>query len=277
MNIQEIYYAYNLLRNEFPFQNYLDPFGEGICYVVSQVCGLMPQRGRLLDIGCGPLDKTALFAKMGFLCSACDDFGDQWHREGENFKRICDFASLQNITLYIQNTNDNSIPFPENSFDVVVILDVIEHLHESPRSILNIAGKALKVGGICVITMPNSVNFLKRIKVLLGKSNYPDIRGFYYSDGQWRGHVREYTLSEAMDIIRWNGYDIIKAQTYHGMLHKKVHSDVSRHLFRCLTTLVPTLRDSLLVIATKNEGWLPKKYSGKDFREAINPFIGDIM
>ena len=83
-----------------------------------------------------------------------------------------------------------------------MIVNVIEHLHQSPRDILNSAGAYLKPDGLLVVVMPNAVNLRKRISVALGRSNYTPARGFFENEGVWRGHVREYTFQETNQILQ---------------------------------------------------------------------------
>lgn len=269
MNSKEIENHYNEVRRTFPFQGYLDGEGEGTCFVGEQIAELKPARGKLLDIGSGPLDKTALFSRLGFECYACDDFLDPWHRRNSNLQNIKQLAQRYQIQLHIHENGDYTIPFPRNTFDVVCLLGVIEHLHQSPREILNVAGEMLAPGGMVVIVMPNSVNIRKRLHVLLGKTNYPNIKGFYHSDGQWRGHVREYTLSETAYILRETGFSVVKSVTFDSMIERRIKSRIIRGLYKMFTGIFPGFRDSLFVVGQKPQGWTPRQYAEADFRRAI--------
>lgn len=172
--------------------NALYPFPEIIketAYTI-EILALMlkrfaPDGGRLLDVGCGALDKTLVFQELGYDCCACDDFDDPWYRSRENLNPVLDLAKEVGIEVCVQGQG-GSLPWDKESFDVVTIINVIEHLHESPRDILNFAGKYLKTGGILLVAMPNSVNLRKRLSVLLGRSNYTPAKGFYENDGPWR-------------------------------------------------------------------------------------------
>ena len=265
----ELRRLYSEVRGAFPFEGYMDEEGEGEIFVASELSRLAPPGARLLDIGCGPLDKTALFSRMGFECYACDDFLDPWHRQQDTMKRIRDFAADNDIVLHVHEHGDYSIPFPAESFDVVCIFGVIEHLHESPREILATAGRMLGDGGIVAIVMPNSVNVRKRVWVAMGRSNFPDVEGFFASQGVWRGHVREYTLSETTYIVRASGFNVERATTFNSMISRRLRSSFLASAFRLLGVLVPTLRDSLLVVGRKPEGWRPVEFDEEVYRAAI--------
>lgn len=257
------------VRSGFPIAKYLEDEGEGQAFIARELRSLKPARGKLLDIGCGPLDKTAMFSLLGFECYACDDFLDPWHRQPEIMAAILVAAEKYGITLHIHENGDYTIPFEREFFDVITILGVIEHLHESPRELLNTAGGLLKTGGLVVLVMPNSVNIRKRLDVVRGRTNFPDVRGVFHSSGTWRGHVREYTLSEAEYILTAAGFEIVRATTFDSMVERKIRRPWARSLYRALIKLAPGMRDSLFVAGRKPAGWRPVKASDESYREAI--------
>lgn len=269
--------AYAEVRSQFPIAGYMDETGEGECAISEALVAVAPAGGRLLDIGAGPLVKAALFARLGFECYACDDYLDPWHRRENRLEQLQQFAIESNITLHVHPVGDYTIPFPAGSFDVVTICDVIEHLHESPRDILNAAGRQLRPGGLLLVTMPNSVNLKKRLKVLAGRSNHVDALAFFRSSGQWRGHVREYTLAETALVIKTAGFTVVRAGTFDRAATMKIPSPLARAVYRGLSAMVPTFRDSLLVIARKPDGWAELGYSEKVYREALGDSVPAVV
>jgi len=209
----------------------------------------------LLDIGCGGMEKTAFFSSIGFDCYGCDDFSDPWHLEGNILEKLIRFAKVNNIKLHSQ-MEEYELPWPEKFFEIVVILSVIEHLHDTPRNLLNFAGKYLKSGGYLVVSMPNSVNLRKRIHVLLGKTNYPPIKDFYNSDPPWRGHVREYTMNETVYILEQNNF-VVERCLYFNAFSWKLTTAVVRKIYDLLCKICPSLSDSFLIVSKKSGSWHP--------------------
>jgi len=235
---------------------------------------LAPKRGRLLDLGCGALCATAIFAALGFECTGWDDYQDPWYRDGSRLDRLMAFAAQERIAIHTGDAiGDAPRPFAPESFDVVTVLDVIEHLHESPRGLLNVAGQLLRPGGALVVTMPNAVNLRKRLHVLAGRSNYPRVDGFFWSTGTWRGHVREYTLQETVQILRWNGFAVEHASTFNGIAPNWLKRPLLRRVFEAVCQAVPTLRSNLLVAARRPVDWAPVQADEARYREAIAPFV----
>ncbi len=98
------------------------------------------QKIRVLDIGCGRANLLKAFDRNG-----CECFGI----ERSNFPED---PALQNITVYKQDFLE--VNLEENSFDIVVIWHVLEHLTD-PASTLKKVGKILRQGGKLVVAVPN--------------------------------------------------------------------------------------------------------------------------
>lgn len=269
--------AVDQVRAAFPFPGYI-PEGvrQGLAKIVPEIARhVRAARPRLLDIGCGPMDKTAVMQRLGFDCWAVDDLSDPWHRREGNLERITGFAEREGIRFHLQGA-EHRIPFPEAGFDVVTIFDVIEHLHQSPRELLNAAGRHLRPGGVLAVTMPNAVNLRKRVDVLRGRSNYPPVDQFFLSVQGWRGHVREYTLEETARICRMAGFQVLSATSYEGNAYDMLRG-LRLRLFLALARLAPGLGSGLLVVARRPEGWTPVPADPEAFRRAQAGAVPDAV
>ena len=258
---------------KFPLPGY-PAAASDVAPVAELLTRLAPAKGRLLDLGCGALYATAIFAALEFECAGWDDYRDPWYRDQGRLERLTAFAGREGIAVHTGDASEGApLPFPPASFDVVTVLDVIEHLHQSPRGLLNVAGRLLRPGGALVVTMPNAVNLRKRLSVLAGRSNYPRVDGFYWSTGTWRGHVREYTVQETAQILCWNGFTIEYASTFNGIVPGWLRRPLVRRAFEALCRAAPTLRSNLLVAARRPSGWAPVPADEARYRAAIAPFV----
>lgn len=249
--------ACDTVRTAFPIADYLDKAWEkAIGHVAAAVLRNAPrdrETPTLIDLGCGPLDKTAVFQTLGFDCWAVDDLSDPWISRLEAAPKIQRFAAEMGVRFHLGNF-EHATDIPRNYFDAVTVFDVIEHLHESPRMLLNNAGELLRPGGILCITMPNSVNLRKRLAVLAGRTNYVSIEQFFHGPGMWRGHVREYTLAETRWICEAAGFQILAESTFEQFAYLRLPAWLVP-AFLLIGRCFPTLRSGLCVLARKPQHW----------------------
>ena len=86
-----------------------------------------------------------------------------------------------------------------NSVDVINSFHCFEHLHQSPKKVLESATAVLKPGRCIVIEVPNTLNLNKKIKVFLGYTNYIPF-AHYFNAGLFTGYVREYSVGDLLEL-----------------------------------------------------------------------------
>ena len=154
------------------------------------------------------------------------------------------------------NVEEEDFPFPDESFDCVVCSEVIEHLLHSPHHMLDEIRRVLKKGGVLLLTTPNAVKLVVRLKVLLGKE-LCHYRNFYASLPSDR-HIKEYTASEVKELLRDHGFRIEKLfcrnTTSFGGCMTRFPAPRQRFLVNlCLffSSFWPTFRELIFVKARK--------------------------
>jgi SAM-dependent methyltransferase len=211
---------------------------------------------RILDLGSGPCDKTAVLQLLGFNCSAYDDLQDDWHQNPGNKEKIISFARACGINFKL--ATDYSLPFEKDYFEMVMMHSVIEHLHDSPRELLNNLLERAKPEGLLFITVPNAVNIRKRLAVLFGRTNLTDFEEFYWHPDPWRGHIREYVKDDLVKLAAYLDLEILEIRSCDHMLEDRL-SSVSRSVYLFLTSVFRGWKDSWLLVAKKKAGWQPRK------------------
>ncbi len=101
---------------------------------------LIPQKGSVLDIGCG----------TGYFLSACKNNG--WQISGVE---VNEHARKQAESLTGFRINENLLDVKKKNFDCVTAWHVIEHIYNLDESLKFIAG-ILKDDGYAIIAVPNS-------------------------------------------------------------------------------------------------------------------------
>ncbi len=127
--------AIQLVNERFPFRGYTKEKARAYSDIGETVQSYLQPGSTILDFGCGPCDKIAVLQFLGFRCSACDDLQDDWHRISGNREKIISFANECGIDF--KQANAAMLPFDKGSFDMIMLHDVLEHLHDSPRDLLN--------------------------------------------------------------------------------------------------------------------------------------------
>lgn len=162
---------------------------------LKQIVKYLPGNDALLvDIGTGMGIAPRFVKKLGIRSISVD-----WPMTGG-------FVALETVKEagvegFYCEVGKEPIPIEDESADVVLLADVIEHLPHSPKPVLEEIKRILKPQGICIATTPNSTRLTVRLKVALGYSSWPRI--FDYFDKDFHdGHHHEYTISEFKEVFK---------------------------------------------------------------------------
>jgi SAM-dependent methyltransferase len=257
------------VEEQFPYDGYMDISAGSYINIANIITKYLKPGAKILDFASGPCDKTAIIQSMGYECSAFDDLQDDWHLIDNNREKILAFAKSFGVDLRL--AADGYLPFEKNSFDLVMAHDVLEHLHDSPRELLNDLAELIKPNGFLFITVPSAVNIKKRLRVLTGKTNLPDFDGFYWSNGAWRGHIREYVKDDLKMLAEYLGLEIEELHGCHHMLH--VVPKPALPIYLAMTKVLPDLRDSWVLVAKKTDNWESKRnLSDREYSEMIGKY-----
>jgi 2-polyprenyl-3-methyl-5-hydroxy-6-metoxy-1,4-benzoquinol methylase len=207
----------------------------------------------VLDLGAQPFIISCALMKMGFNVAAFDI-------DPESYREIADACGVGVVRCDLERDElgvDNA--------DCVVFAEVLEHLHYYyVPLVLSKINKALKLGGVLILTTPNIASLFRRLRLLLGMQP------------QYSFHVHEYTMKEVVALLREAGFEIIKAYysivndlTYIDadpeeylrilsfkdlvriVLKKPTKLNVLRLLAYPIVKIKPSLRQLILVVATK--------------------------
>lgn len=105
-------------------------------------------------------------------------------------------------------------PVLERQYDLIVLAEVLEHLHVPPRSVLEFLAEQLRPPGYIVIQTPNAAALHKRMALLAGRNPVEAPR----ICRQNPGHFHEYTVRELRDQVRTSGLTIewLRTENYFG-------------------------------------------------------------
>ena len=109
---------------------------------------------------------------------------------------------IQNIQRDFMKGN---FPYENESFDLILSFDVIEHLYH-PEVLLKVLHRHLAKDGILIIATPNRNRFLGFFLQLFGLRKFPYGSKENSRSDPYALHVIEYTCSELEKILIANGF-----------------------------------------------------------------------
>jgi len=262
----DLIHAHKAVYDAYPLPGYMDTVWPAYESVALTVQSHLPSGSRILDFGAGGLDKTAVLAALGYKMFAHDDYKDEWHHLGDNHEKLMAFAKKFSIEFHPE------MDFAPESMDMVMIHDVLEHLDDSPRELLNRLLGLVRTGGYLFATVPNAANIRKRVSAVLGRTIHPPYDMYYWSPGEWRGHVREYVKDDVTRLGNNLGLSKVEVFSAHHMIERKVPR-LARPLYRAVTAMFPAWRDTWSLIGAKPAGWVPQEAKvGDDYFKLIAPY-----
>lgn len=176
------------------------------------VLGLVMKKkdGKYLDIGC---NNGALTEKILLKSRVCETYGI------DISQKQLDAAQKRDINTILCDLNEEKeLPFPENYFDIVTCLEVIEHILPTDF-LLDEIYRILKPEGYAIISTPRLDSLYVISLLILGfqpdliisiskKKNYGSLwksRQFHHS-----GHVSLFTKKAFKEILREHSFQIVK-------------------------------------------------------------------
>jgi len=150
-----------------------------------------------------------------------------------------------NIDNRAADLKNDAIPFPDESCDIILASEILEHFNFHPGSFLAEAARVLRPGGKLIITTPNLIRLNNVLKMILGRSINWDIK-----DSYWDGaHRREFTAAEIKTLLQDQGL-----QTEQVIYRNFDYPNISwlvKIINWLLGFIFPSRRGNLVVIAGK--------------------------
>ncbi len=136
---------------------------------------------RAADIGCGPGGNALMYGELACRWTCMDVepsvfFG--WEREAG-------FGGVSDV---------NSLPIKDGSLDLILLLDVLEHLEDEGGALREI-GRSLSEGGLVLVAVPALMALWSR-------------------HDEQAGHQRRYRLSGLRRIIEGEDFEILDSRYY---------------------------------------------------------------
>lgn len=192
---------------------------------------------KILEVGCAPGQLLFLLDRLGYRVSGVDVDPD----------RLCNFWRKHNLQIQKVDIEKDLLPFDNEAFDTVLLLQVLEHLRVNPLGAIRELYRILRPGGEIIVSVPN-ITPLHRLRFFLGKS-YLDHPLEAFAKLEWlghAGHVRLYSKEELIDVLKAIGFTDCQSH-YRG----KYPTGWKPKLYMAIHRSKETFREDLFVIAKK--------------------------
>lgn len=231
------------------------------------ILSALPASGTLVDVGGGVGVNLLTLRRLGVtgpglaLLDRFEEYTPQ-NRMGAAQPAL-ELMKTEGISVINQDfVRTPGLPFNDASVDVVTLFDVIEHLPHHPLRLLREIRRILAPGGTLLLSGPNAVALMKRIKAAAG--TYPYASLDTWLEEPFFEHYREYTPREYGQLVRLSGLALertirssepwpTRARTRY---HKGRHSPLSFRVaaiygMRLLELCYPNWRHSVYCIGRK--------------------------
>jgi 2-polyprenyl-3-methyl-5-hydroxy-6-metoxy-1,4-benzoquinol methylase len=188
----------SLSPQEYAYTN--SALGHHHAYLTTPLLALLPSSAshtkklKVLDLGCGNGSLSHYIAQVGYEVVGVEDSASGVQIAAQN-SPDCRFI---HASIY-------DLPYTqlEHSFDVVIAVEVIEHLIY-PRELLRAAKRCLKPEGKLILTTPYH-GYLKNL--LLALSGKMDQHFTVLWDG---GHIKFFSVATLSRLLKEEGFDSLQ-------------------------------------------------------------------
>ena len=160
--------------------------------IINYIKSLNNKKLKILDVGCS----------KGFIARGLQNHNFEFYGIEYN-KADAKDARKYYKEIKIADLDKEKPNYPRNSFDVIIMADIIEHLKDSAGAVKHFA-QFLKKDGFMIISTANVANLYVRLKLLFGNFDYEE-RGIMD-----KTHLRFFTLKTFRKLAKEAGLKVVK-------------------------------------------------------------------
>ncbi len=214
---------------------------------------------KVLEIGFSPLFMPLFVSKTGKKADALHwisaSAGSVFEEPKDYYEDVTINLGLDNeLNLkhyYNVNMERKPLPLPDATFDVVFLLDVIEHFLFDPAFALYEIGRVMKDQGILIISTDNSFRLAKILQMLI----YGSLPAYKYRKDPYSRHNCEFTKRQLEVLVKSLGFSILDCRYVNLSMHK-YKKDISHYIYEvinAITLLFPRFSRHIFLCASKNQ------------------------
>lgn len=177
-----------------------------------RILNLIPnpvKRGRVLELGSGLYLMTFIVMRLR---NYDLELVQYWGKQNGNYESllVSQKTGKEIVLPFTQfNAEVDRFPYPDNTFDVLLNCDIIEHLLCNPVHMLAECHRVLKPKGLIIVSTPNVLRLTNLIRLIQGKNIYDK----YCQESPYGRHPREYSPEEIFRLFNEVGYSVKLLET----------------------------------------------------------------
>lgn len=157
------------------------------------------------------------------------------------FKKICE---LKKINFKKVDLNKEKITFGKIKFDLVVFLEVLEHLNIDHEKIIENVSQTMSTNGYCILQTPNKYSPKAIVTAVLSEKVWDRLSSAPSKSNEC-AHVKEYSLNELSKLVRNNNnLKIVKKE--HSMYFDEIDSALAYRKY--LKLFEPLIRINYFIV-----------------------------
>ena len=199
----------------------------------------LPEGARVLELGAVPYHMTCLLARYKRLRAETLSFYEvEQEAETRHVVESAKYGERYEFEYAAVNVERDVFPFADESFDLVLCCEILEHLLINPSNMLYESHRVLRPGGRLVLTTPNVLRWENVFALLRGRNVYDHYRG----NGVYGRHNREFAPGEVAALLAANNFEVERLETVHVY---------GRELLNRVPLLFDRRRDNIFALARR--------------------------
>lgn len=148
---------------------------------------------------------TACLPSLGYSVIEAGDM-PVWTKENFTLPIKMIDGHVKNFSVKVFNVERDPFPYSDKTFDIVLFLEIIEHLAYDPMFALSEINRILKLDGLLVISTPNICSLHNIERILKGYS--PISNQIFVPDNLYARHNSELSAHELELLLKSSGFEI---------------------------------------------------------------------
>jgi len=154
------------------------------------------------------------------------------------------------VEMILADIEREQIGIDTGAADVVLMMEIFEHLAIDPMRALWEANRILKMGGRLIFTTPNAASRDNFFRILRGRSPWV---GLEFSGFSTNRHNRLYDAPELQVILRQAGFDIERCESHS---YRDVRARLRERIRRALLAVIDACGGLLGDVRPMREDWI---------------------